>query len=128
METMQKLEEQRERILREMAKLRSMERGALSEQMLKVPRKGKKESAMHGPYYVLSRWENGKTHSRRVKKGELAQVQCDVANYQRFGDLCKQFVDLTRRLGELERETGTEHEMLKKGLKSRSSRAGKSRG
>ena len=128
METMQKLEEQRERILREMAKLRSMERGALSEQMLKVPHKGKKEPAVRGPYYVLSRWENGKTRSRRVKKAELAQVQVDVANYQQFVALCDEFVDVTRRLGELERKVGPEHETLKKGLTSRSSRAGKSRG
>lgn len=128
METMQKLEEQRGHILREMAKLRSMERGALSEQMLKVPQKGKKEPAVRGPYYVLSRWENGKTRSRRVKQAELAQVQVDVANYQQFVALCDEFVDVTRRLGELEREAGTEHETLKKRLTSRSSRAGKSRG
>lgn len=127
METVQTLERQREQILREMAKLRSMETGSLSSQMLKVPRKGKKTPVLRGPYYVLSRWEDGKTHSRRVKRGELAQVQCEVANYQRFAELCEQFVDATRRLGALERTEEPGREQLKKGLMSRSSRAGKSR-
>jgi hypothetical protein len=128
METVQTLERQREQVLRAMAELRSMETGSLSSQMLKVAHKGKKTPALRGPYYVLSRWENGKSHSRRVRKEELAQVQCDVANYQRFMELCEQFVDLTRRLGALEREEETDREQLKKGLKSRSSKAGKSRG
>ena len=128
METVQTLERQREQVLKAMAELRSMETGSLSSQMLKVPHKGKKTPALRGPYYVLSRWENGKSRSRRVKKEELAQVQCDVANYQRFMELCEQFVDLTRRLGALEREEETDREQLKKGLKSRSSKAGKSRG
>ena len=128
METVQTLERQREQVLKAMAELRSMETGSLSSQMLKVPHKGKKTPALRGPYYVLSRWENGKSRSRRVKKEELAQVQCDVVNYQRFMELCEQFVDLTRRLGALEREDETDREQLKKGLKSRSSKAGKSRG
>ena len=128
METVQTLERQREQVLKAMAELRSMETGSLSSQMLKVAHKGKKTPALRGPYYVLSRWENGKSHSRRVRKEELAQVQCDVANYQRFMELCEQFVDLTRRLGALEREEETDREQLKKGLKSRSSKAGKSRG
>jgi hypothetical protein len=128
METVQTLERQREQVLRAMAELRSMETGSLSSQMLKVAHKGKKTPALRGPYYVLSRWENGKSHSRRVRKEELAQVQCDVANYQRFMELCEQFVDLTRRLGALEREEETDREQVKKGLKSRSSKAGKSRG
>jgi hypothetical protein len=128
METVQTLERQREQVLKAMAELRSMETGSLSSQMLKVPHKGKKTPALRGPYYVLSRWENGKSRSRRVKKEELAQVQCDVVNYQRFMELCEQFVDLTRRLGALEREEETDREQLKKGLKSRSSKAGKSRG
>jgi hypothetical protein len=128
METMQRLEERRESILREMAGLRSMEPAALSEQMLKVPHKGKKSPALRGPYYVLSRWENGKTSSRRVKKAELEQVKIDVANYQRFVTLCDEFVDLTQRLGELEREAAASQEAAKKGLKSRSNRARKSSG
>lgn len=128
METVQTLERQREQVLRAMAELRSMETGSLSSQMLKVAHKGKKTPALRGPYYVLSRWENGKSHSRRVRKEELAQVRCDVANYQRFMELCEQFVDLTRRLGALEREEETDREQVKKGLKSRSSKAGKSRG
>jgi ubiquinone biosynthesis protein UbiJ len=125
METIQALEKHREQVLGEMAKLRSMESGSLSPQMLKVSHKGKKDPALRGPYYVLSKWKDGKTHSRRVKKGELSRVQADVANYQRFVELCERFVDLTRRLGALERRASTEQEAQKKGLKSRSNRAPK---
>lgn len=122
------IERRRNALLEEMAAIRSLERATLSKQMLRVKHKGKKEPVLRGPYYVLARWENGKTQSRRVRAEELERLQRDVANHERFMALCEEFMELTQRLGELEREGDAEREALKKGLKSRSSRAGKSRG
>jgi len=126
MNTAYGLDKQRQDVLKQMASIRSMLPAALSEQMLPVPHKGKKEPVMRGPYYVLSRWENGKSRCRRVKKAELEQVKADVANHKRFVALCEDFVDLTRRLGDAERQAAAEQEAVKKGLKSRSKRTPKS--
>lgn len=126
MNTTYDLDKKRQDLLKQMASIRSMLPAALSEQMLPVPHRGKKEPVMRGPYYVLSRWENGKSRSRRVNKAELEQVKADVANYKRFVALCEEFVDLTRRLGDAERQAAAEQEAVKKGLKSRSKRTPKS--
>jgi hypothetical protein len=57
-----------------------------------------------GPYYVLSRREEEKTVSRRLRSSvELDQARRDVAEYKRFLGLCQEFERLTARLGELER-------------------------
>jgi hypothetical protein len=126
MNTKQTLIRQREEVLSKMAALTTMEPGALSEQMLPVRHKGAKKPVLRGPYYVLSRWENGRSKSRRVKKNELDQVRGDVANYQSFKVLCEQFVELTRQQGELAREEAASEEAVKKGLKSRSKKTLKS--
>jgi len=119
------IEERRKQILLEMASIRSLERASLKEQMMPVQHKGKEEPVLRGPYYVLARWENGKTRSRRVSRDELERVRQDVANHQQFQSLSREFEELTERLGQLERQASVSEETLKKGLKSRSSKAGK---
>jgi hypothetical protein len=39
---------------------------------------------VRGPYYVLSRSQNGKTKSQRIKMTDVERVKQDVANHQRF--------------------------------------------
>ena len=82
--------------------------------VLAVPRKGKGEAVMRGPYYVLSRRVDGKTRSRRVRAGELKRVREEVANYKRFVKLCKEFEELTEQLGALERDASVTEEAVKK--------------
>lgn len=113
------IEQRRKLVLAQMGALRSMRAAALSEQMLPVAHKGHKEPAMRGPYYVLSRRVEGKTHSQRVRPEELDQVRKDVANHKKFLALCREFEELTERLGAMERETTASDEAEKKGLKSR---------
>lgn len=125
MDCVGQIEQRRQAILGEMDTIRSMERASLKAQMLPVKHKGQKEPVMRGPYYVLARWDNGKTHSRRVGQGELEQVKQDVANHKRFGALCKEFEELTERLGALERHEQVQGQRVKKGLTSRSKRTRK---
>jgi len=124
----EQLQARREQIVAEMLQIRSVVRGALTEQFLPVPHKGKKQPVMRGPYYVLSRSDKGRTRSCRIGKGQARQVQQDVDNYKHLEALCREFTALTERLGELEREQAASGEALKKGLKSRSNKAGKSSG
>ncbi len=125
MNSIRAIERRRETVLKEMGALRSLRVASLSEQMLPVKHKGKKDPVMRGPYFVLSRRQEGRTCSRRVRTDELEQVKKDVANHRRFVALCEEFEELTERLGELERAQQADMEELKKGLKSRSSRARK---
>ncbi|MFH1741157.1 MAG: DUF6788 family protein [bacterium] len=124
MNSIQDLEARRNAILDEMGSIRSMRRGTINQQFLKVPQKGKKEPARRGPYHVLSRNQGGKTVSQRLRSAEeLQQAREDLAQYKHFVALCKEFEELTERLGELERQTQESPE--KKRRKSPSSKTRK---
>jgi hypothetical protein len=104
MDTVQQLEVRRNAILEEMRSIRSMRRGTINEQYFKTRFKGRKGMVHQGPYYVLSRREEEKTVSRRLRSSvELDQARRDVAEYKRFLGLCQEFERLTARLGELDR-------------------------
>lgn len=108
------IEARREAILEEMKSMRSMRRGTLNEQFLKVPQKGKRQPALRGPYYVFSRREGNKTVSGRLTTPEaVGKARQDIAAYQRFQALAKEFVQLTEVLGEMGR-TATDEEVKKK--------------
>ncbi len=105
MPTVQELESKRDAVLQEMRAIRSMKRGTINEQFLKVHHRGIKEPISRGPYYVLSRHEPraGKTRSKRLtSREEVEQARKDIAAYQRFVALCREFRELTEILGELE--------------------------
>jgi len=121
----QELEARRNEILEEMRSIRSMRRGTINEQYLKVRLQRKKEPALRGPYYVLSRRAGEKTVSQRLTSvGELEQARKDVGEYKRFLALCREFEQVTTRLGELERQV-PEVEREKKRLRLSSSKIGR---
>jgi len=106
MTTLDEVEARRIAILDEMRDIRAMSRGTINEQFLNVRHKGIREPVTRGPYYVLSRYdpEMRRTQSRRLTSNEeLQQARSDVAAYQRFSSLCREFELLTERLAELER-------------------------
>ena len=119
MEKVKQVEAQREAVLKQMRAIRSMERGSITEQFLKVPHKGKKEPVLRGPYYVITRREGNKTVGYRLKAEDLERARGDVEAHKKFLTLCREFERLTEELGRLERDT-KEARRVKKGLKSRS--------
>ena len=121
------LDRRRREVAEKMLDIRAARRGKISEQFLKVRHKGRKNPVVRGPYYVLSWWENGRCRSRRIKKDELEQTREELANYERLEALCREFEHLTQALGEAERTQAATNEAEKKGPKSPSRRARKSR-
>jgi len=119
MSTRVELEAQRETLLSQMRLIRSMKRGTLSIRPEKVFLKGRKEPVLRGPYPLLVRREGKRTVGRRLRSvDEVAQAREDIAAYERFMALCKEFVELTERLSEVERATAAQTGTLKKTPKS----------
>ena len=122
METLQQIEVQRLAILEGLKSIRSMRRGAITEQFFPVRRLGQKQTARRGPYYVFSRHQGSKTVSQRLTTPEaLQQAREDVEAFKRFQALCRDYEQLTEKLSALERKTGPE----KKRSKSELSKTGK---
>ena len=116
MDEIRKIEARRMEILKEMGQMRSMRKGSVTKQFLRVPQKGK-EPAIRGPYYTYTRKEKAKTVGRRLKVKEVERFKDDVASFHRFHALCKEYAELTERLGDIESTTGEGVE--KKRLRSR---------
>jgi hypothetical protein len=121
MQRVTQIEARRIEIVKEMLAMRSMCRGALSEQYLKGRRADGAE-VEHGPYYVLSHWVQGKNQSRRVRAGDVEEVKRDLAHYEQFSRWCEEFARLTEELGRLEREQAVVEAASKKKPKLRSKR------
>jgi hypothetical protein len=92
----------REEVLQEMRGLRGMRRGSVMEQRLPVRIKGKAEPELRGPYWLYTRKEKGKSVGRRLNAVEADRYRAEVASFHRFQDLCREYVELSERLGELE--------------------------
>ena len=118
MKTTAEVEIKRDEVLQQMRTMRSMKRGTINTQYLKVPQKDSKP-ALRGPYHVLSRREGNKTVSERLTTlTQLEQAKKDIAAHRKFVELCKEFEMLPEEMGMLQRQTeGTEE---KKQLKRRS--------
>ena len=74
-----------------------MRRVTINEQYLKVPRKDK-EPSLRGPYHVLTRKENGKTISTRVRSNELEEIKKETEAYKKFNQLSNEFIVITEEL------------------------------
>ncbi len=126
MKKMPETENQRDAVLQQMRDIRSMKRGTINEQYLKVPQRRAKP-ALRGPYYVLSRREGNRTVSERLTTpAQLQQAKMDIAAHRKFVELCREFELLTEQMGLIQRQAeGTEE---KKRLKRRSKPIEKSGG
>lgn len=116
MTPMEKLETQRQRLLKELAELGPIRRGSISEQFVESRgRDGVKK--WRGPYFVYTYKEKGKTVSRRLASPEqvnLCQRQIDA--FRRFQELTAQLL----LIGEQASNLALEGEEVKKTSRSRS--------
>jgi len=79
------IQQERSRILEEMARINQMIRGHVSQQTYQTKRG--RQTITQGPYFILQRRENGKNNCQRVGPDELAAIVAGVQAYDRFQKL-----------------------------------------
>jgi hypothetical protein len=89
------LQQERARILEEMAHIDRMIRGHVSEQTYQVQRGG--QTVTQGPYHLLQRRENGKNNCQRVGAEELEFIVAAVEDHARFQKLAQRYAALTEQ-------------------------------
>lgn len=114
MDSYKKLIEKRDGIFEKIGSIKTMKRGTINEQYLKVPQKNS-SPALRGPYYVFSKSSGGKTTSKRIKKEDLENVKNDIAQYHKFVKLTEEFVEVTEKITDIIRTSDDlKDEVLKK--------------
>ncbi len=91
MEKIKQLEENIQRIKEEMVQLGAMRPGSLSVQQRK----------WGGDYLQLSYSHKGKGHTLYIRGEERTEVEEQIANYKRFRELIREWVDLAVELARL---------------------------
>lgn len=99
------LEQQIERLKRQLVALGDLQPGSLSEQysVCGKPncRCASSPPQKHGPYYQLSFTRKGKSSSRFVRREDVAAVRRHVRNYTRLRELVDRWIQLATELARL---------------------------
>src|SRR5262249_23716455 len=90
------LQQERDRILQEMAQIDRMIRGHVSQQTFQVQRG--ERTITQGPYHLLQRRENGKNNCQRVGADELEFIVQAVQGHERFQKLAQRYAALTEQM------------------------------
>ncbi len=90
------LQQERSRILEEMARIDRMIRGHVSQQTYQVQRGGR--TITQGPYHLLQRREDGKNNCQRVGADELEFITQAVEGHARFQKLAERYAALTEQM------------------------------
>jgi hypothetical protein len=95
------LETRRQEILGEMAAITRMRRGTVNEQYFEVRQKDG-SIVRHGPYFLYSRTEKGKSFSRRISPEEVKGYKAETEQCRRFKELSNRCVILCEELAEVD--------------------------
>ena len=90
------VQQERARILDEMAHIDRMIRGHVSQQTYQVQRG--ERTVTQGPYHLLQRRENGKINCQRVEADELDFIVQAVEGHDRFQTLTQRYAALTEQM------------------------------
>ena len=90
------LQQQRARILEEMAAIDHMVRGHVSTQTYRVQREG--QTVTQGPYFILQRHQDGHNRCQRIREQDVEMITANVLAYKRYMELVDRFAALTEQL------------------------------
>jgi len=123
----QDIRQEQEALLAQMAQTRVMRRGSISRQEYAERRARKGGKGASGPYFVWQGYREGRHFSQRVSGERAEQMRQEIEARKAFERLCAKYIGLSEILAERQ-GTQASQAAVKKGLKSRSSRAWKSSG
>lgn len=115
-------------LLEDMRRIRVMRRGTLSQQRYTERQERRGGRGACGPYFVWQGYVKGKRFGVRVDASHAETMKEEIEARRRFERLCAEYIEIGEALAERQRKKAVSEEGLKKGLKSRSNRARKSRG
>jgi len=130
-ETLRELEEWRRQLFQELTELGDFRPGMISVNYRKCGKANcacaRAGHAGHGPQYLWNTTQNNQSRAQVVRLGpELQKVKVELANYQRFGELCSELVKVNEQICRLRPvpEVSDERELaqLKKTLQRQFSR------
>ena len=90
------LQQERSRILEEMAHIDRMIRGHVSQQTYQV--QCGQRTVTQGPYHLLQRRQNGRNNCQRVGADELEFIVQAVEGHERFQKLAQRYAALTEQM------------------------------
>jgi hypothetical protein len=104
--SIQKNEQQIQRIKTELLALGAMRPGSLSQQYNVCGKAGCRckdpdHPQRHGPYYQLSYVHQGKSTTQFIRRFFLPEVRTQLANYKKFRKLTEQWVGLALQVAKL---------------------------
>lgn len=97
------LERRRQEILGEMATITRMRRGTVNEQYFEVRQKDG-SVVRHGPYFLFSRTEKGKSFSKRIGGEEADRYRGETEHCRRFKEFSNRYVMVCEELAEADKE------------------------
>lgn len=130
-ETLRELEGRRRELFQELAELGDFRPGMISVNYRKCGKANcacaRPGHAGHGPQYLWNTTQNNQSRAQVIHLGpELRKVRAELANYQRFGELCSELVQVNEQICRLRPvpEVSDQHELtrLKKTLQQQYSR------
>jgi len=98
------VQQERSRILEEMARIDHLIRGHVSQQTYQKKRGD--DLVTQGPYFLLQRREEGKNNCQRVGPEELETITAGVEAYARFQALAQRYALLTEQMTWSEQSAG----------------------
>jgi hypothetical protein len=132
MGSIERLQSQMEKLVREIGALGPMRRGSLVERYLPCGRPGchcgRSDSRGHGPKYSLTYKVKGRTKTEYVSPEQVPWVREQLQNHARFLELSKQLVETSEQIGRLRLEGEREGSKKNSGKRSRRKSSGKSTG
>lgn len=91
------LQQQRARVLQEMASIDHMIRGHVSTQTYRHVRPDG-QTVLQGPYFLLQRHQDGRNQSQRIDERDVEMISAHVLAYKRYRELSERFASLTEQL------------------------------
>lgn len=127
MNAIEQLQKERARIADQMLDIPYARKGSVNEQYFPVLKDGKPTQKKRGPYWLFTAKVKNKTVSKRLTtQAEVVHARQEISNHKLLQELYHRFEELTAQLGTLAPQAAPSEERLKKGLKSRWKKTGKS--